>query len=70
MLTRFPVDGMTSSYFTTMYLKVTTEDRDIEFTFNGETKRMCNYPILSKKAFNSLSPHYMRLGGIGGDHDG
>lgn len=67
MLTRFPVDGMTSSYFTTMYLKVTTEDRDVEFTFNGETKRMCNYPILSKKAFNSLSPHYMRLGGIGGD---
>lgn len=61
---------MTSSYFTTYYLKTTTDDRDVNFTFNGETKEMVNYPILSSPAYNSLTPHFIRLKGIGGDNDG
>ena len=70
VITRFPVESMTSSYFTTYYLKTTTDDRDVNFTFNGETKEMVNYPILSSTAYNSLTPHFIRLKGMGGDNDG
>lgn len=70
VITRFPVESMTSSYFTTYYLKTTTEDRKVNFTFNGETKEIVNYPILSSSPYNSLTPHFIRLKGIGGDNDG
>lgn len=70
MLTRFPVDGMKSSYLTTFFIKTTIEDRTINYKHGYEEKVMYNYPILNKKPFNSLSPHYTRLEGIGGDHDG
>lgn len=70
ILTRFPVDSMTSSYFTNFYLKVTVDDRDVDFKYNGVSKKMVNYPLLNKSAYNSLAPHYMRLGGINGDYDG
>ena len=70
ILTRFPVESMTSSYYTTLYLKVTNEDRDITFKYNGETKTLLNYPILESAPYNSLSPHYTRLDGLGADHDG
>lgn len=70
MLTRFPVDGMKSSYLTTFFVKTTIEDRTINYKHGYEEKIMYNYPIMNKKPFNSLSPHYTRLEGIGGDHDG
>lgn len=70
MITRFPVDGMKSSYLTTYYLKTTVEDRVIKFKHGYEEKTVYNYPLLNKKSFNSLSPHFIRLEGLGADHDG
>lgn len=70
ILTRFPVESMTSSYFTTIHLKTTTVDRKVNFKFNGVEKEVFNYPLLNSPAFNSMTPHFYRLEGIGGDNDG
>lgn len=70
MITRFPVDSMRSSYLTTFYLKTTVEDREVKYKHGHIEKTVYNYPIMDQKPFNSLSPHFTRIEGLGADHDG
>ncbi len=69
-LTRYPVTGVGSTYLTNIHVKTSVIDRTINLTMNGVTKSVYGYPKLNEKPFNSVSPHYTRLGRLGGDHDG
>lgn len=70
LLTRYPVTGVGSTYLTNIYVKTSVTDRDITLNMNGISKKVYGYPRLNEKPFNSISPHYTRLGRLGADHDG
>lgn len=69
-LTRYPVTGVGSTYLTNIHVKTSVIDRTVKLTMNGLEKTVHSYPVLDKKPFNSVSPHYTRLGRLGADFDG
>lgn len=70
LLTRYPVTGIGSTYLTNIFVKTTVVDREVTVTMEGVSKKIYGYPLLKEKPFNSISPHYTRLGRLGADHDG
>lgn len=69
-VTRYPVTGGGSTYPSKIFLKTTVVSRTVTLKVNGIEKEIHEYPILSQKPYNAMSPHYSRLGGLGADHDG
>lgn len=69
-VTRYPVTGGGSTYPSKIFLKTTVVSRTVTLKVNGGEKTIHEYPILTQKPYNAMSPHYSRLGGLGADHDG
>ena len=69
-LTRFPVADIGGIYPTTLYLKTTVNSRTVTYIESGKEVKLTEYPILTEKFYNSLSPHVSKLAGLGGDYDG
>lgn len=70
LLTRYPVTGLGGIYPTKFYVKTTTTGRTVNFTMDGETFEMVEYPALGEEYINSISPHITKLARLGADHDG
>lgn len=69
-VTRYPVASLGGIYPSKIYLKTTTNARTVKFKMNGVEKIISEYPILKESFFNSLSPGFSKLQGLGGDYDG
>lgn len=70
-VTRFPVTGNGSTYPSKVYVKTTVVARKINLKNPGDVdKTVYEYPVLTQKPFNAMSPHYSRLDGLSADHDG
>lgn len=68
LITRFPVTGLGSIYPTKIYLKTTSNGRKVNLRKNGQTIAVLpEYPIFGESYTDALSPHYSRIGRLGGD---
>jgi len=66
-LTRYPVVDLGGIYPTKLYLKTTVNGRTVKFVMGGIESTMVEYPVLTEKFYNSLSPHLSKLEKLVGD---
>ena len=69
-VTRYPVINLGSTYPSLIYLKTTAKGRTVKLKTGNKEHTIYEYPILEEPYYNSLSVHYTRLKGLGGDFDG
>jgi hypothetical protein len=73
IVTRYPVTGLGSIYPSEVYLKTTNKGlvlTELDELWNKTNFIANEFPKPGESFFNSLSPHYSRLGRLGADFDG
>lgn len=72
--TRFPVAGYGGVYPSGLYLRTTVDSREVnvlkdDWTYDDEDIAV-EFPIKDISFFDAMSPSYVHLQALGGDHDG
>lgn len=74
-MTRYPVEGPNSIYPSLGYVKTTVQaekrwELNDNWEFDDNSEVALEYPVYGATFYDSVTPHMLRIAGMGGDYDG
>ena len=70
LVTRYPVINLGGIYPSKVYVKTTNNPRKVDIHIGGRVLKSNDYPNYDEAYYNSFSPHYAYIEGLGADYDG